>query len=142
MKIREMTIDDYGDAYRLWQATPGMGLRSLDDSMAGIAKFLDRNPRTCFVAVNHDTIIGTILSGHDGRRGFIYHTAVAAAYQRKRIGSALVEAALSALKSQGINKVALVTFRSNEAGNRFWDSEGFSDRTDLAYRDKSLIEDN
>lgn len=141
MQIREMTIDDYEDAYRLWQSTPGIGLRSLDDSMDGITKFLDRNPRTCFVAVNQGTIIGTIMSGHDGRRGFIYHTAVASSYQRNGIGSALVEAALEALKSQGIHKVALVTFRSNEAGNRFWESEGFTDRTDLVYRDKALVKD-
>ena len=141
MQIREMTIDDYEDAYRLWQSTPGIGLRSLDDSMDGITKFLDRNPRTCFVAVNQGTIIGTIMSGHDGRRGFIYHTAVASSYQRNGIGSALVEAALEALKSQGIHKVALVAFRSNEAGNRFWESEGFTDRTDLVYRDKALVKD-
>lgn len=141
MQIREMTIADYEDAYRLWQATPGMGLRSLDDSRDGISRYLDRNPKTCFVAVNDDTIVGTILCGHDGRRGFIYHTAVASDFQRNGIGSALVDAALGALKGLGIHKVALVTFRSNEAGNRFWAAKGFGDRTDLVYRDKSLEQD-
>ena len=134
-----MTIDDYEPAYQLWTATPGMGLKSLDDSLAGIARYLVRNPETCFVACNNDRLVGTILCGHDGRRGFIYHTAVAADFQRKSIGSALVDAAIDALKKEGIHKVALVTFRTNEPGNRFWAARGFTDRADLVYRDKSLV---
>jgi len=141
VQIQKMTIDNYKSAYQLWTATPGMGLRSLDDSPEGIARYLARNPETCFVAVQGESVVGTILCGHDGRRGFIYHTAVAAAFQRSGIGTALVDAAIDALKKQGIHKVALVTFRSNESGNRFWADRGFADRTDLVYRDKSLLQE-
>lgn len=138
MQIRKMTIDDYESAYQLWSATPGMGLRNLDDSCEGIARYLARNPETCFVAIIDNRMVGTILCGHDGRRGFIYHTAVSADFQRSGIGTALVDAAIDALKKEGIHKVALVTFRTNEPGNRFWAARGFTDRTDLVYRDKSL----
>ena len=75
--IRIMTISDYEQVYALWLSIPGMGLNNLDDSKEGIEKYLKRNPSTCFVAEKNDSIIGVILSGHDGRRGYIHHTAVA-----------------------------------------------------------------
>jgi hypothetical protein len=50
-----------------------MGLNNLDDSPEGIARYLQRNPSTCFAAEEEGELVGVILSGHDGRRGFIYH---------------------------------------------------------------------
>ena len=96
-----------------------MGLNNLDDSREGITKYLARNPDTCFVAVEQERIVGAILTGHDGRRGYISHTAVSPACQRQGIGKQMVETALKALKAQGINKVSLVAFAHNEKGNAF-----------------------
>jgi len=76
MKIRKMTINDYEGVYELWINTSRMGMRSVDDSKEGIQKYINRNPETCFIAEAENKIIGVILSGHDGRRGYIYHTAV------------------------------------------------------------------
>jgi Acetyltransferases len=135
-----MTIEDYDGVYRLWSTTPGMGLNDVDDSRDGVERFLVRNPLTCFVAEQDGDITGAIMSGHDGRRGVIYHTAVAADRQRKGIGSALVRAALDALNREGISKVLLVVFARNEKGNAFWERLGFTARTDLVYRDKALRE--
>ncbi|HAH61508.1 MAG TPA: GNAT family N-acetyltransferase [Treponema sp.] len=135
-----MTIDDYDEVYRLWSATPGMGLNDVDDSRGGTARYLARNPHTCFVAEQDGTIAGAIMSGHDGRRGMIHHTVVAESGQRKGIGTALVNAALAALRSEGISKVMLVVFARNEKGNAFWEKQGFSARTDLVYRNKALRE--
>ena len=72
-EIRVMTIDDYEKVYSLWMSCKNMGFNNLDDSREGIAKYLRRNPATCFVAECGDSIVGVILSGHDGRRGFIHH---------------------------------------------------------------------
>jgi ribosomal protein S18 acetylase RimI-like enzyme len=132
-----MTADDYEGVFELWNTVPGIGLRKEEDSEPGIRRFLERNPRTCFVAEEDGTIIGVLLSGHDGRRGFIYHTAVKADYQRRGIGRRLVSAAEDALKQEGIRKTALVVFEDNEAGNRFWEAAGFSVRPDLVYRNKA-----
>lgn len=140
MEIRNMRLDDYDSVYDLWLSCPGMGLNALDDSREGIAKYLARNPDTCFVAVEKDRIIGAILSGHDGRRGHISHTAVSPDYQRRGVGKQLVENALNALKELGINKVTLVVFADNEKGNAFWEKIGFTGRTDLIYRDRSLTD--
>ena len=140
VKIRRMSIDDYDEVYSLWRNTPGMGLNTLDDSRGGIQQFLNRNPNTCFVAEEAGRIIGGIMSGQDGRRGFIYHTAVLTDFRRHGIGSQLVEAALCALEQEGIHKVALVVFKRNEMGNAFWERMGFTTRGDLEYRNKSLVE--
>lgn len=138
MKIRTMTIDDYDKVYELWINTPGMELNDLDDSKDGIEKYLKRNPKTCFVAVKENSIVGVIISGHDGRRGYIYHTAVAVSEQKQGIGSALVNAAFTALEKEGINKVALVVFSRNDTGNHFWEKCGFTKRNDLIYRNRQI----
>lgn len=142
MKIRKMIIDDYQTVYQLWNNTPGMGMRNVDDSEEGIEKYLKRNPETCFVAEVENKVVGVILSGHDGRRGYIYHTAVSNIARKQGIGTKLVNTAIEALKEQGINKVALVAFETNELGNSFWKSQGFEERNDLVYRNKSLDDNN
>ena len=138
--IRTMTIQDYDAVHQLWMSCAGMGLNDVDDSREGIGRFLKRNPSTCFVAVEDDQVAGCIMAGHDGRRGYIYHTAVHPSQRRKGIAAALVEAALAALKDEGISKVALVVFSRNEQGNAFWEKQGFTQRNDLVYRNKNLIE--
>ncbi|MBR3281741.1 MAG: GNAT family N-acetyltransferase, partial [Ruminococcus sp.] len=98
VKTRLMTIDDYDKVYALWLSCAGMGLNNLDDSREGIEKYLARNPETCFVAEEDGSIAGVIIAGNDGRRGYIYHTAVNPDYRRRGIGSELVDKALNALK--------------------------------------------
>ncbi len=140
MNIRTMKPDDYSQVYALWLSCKGMGLNSADDSQDGINKFLLRNPDTCFVAEENSGIVGAIMAGNDGRRGYIYHTAVSPLYRRKGIGTALVRETLNALSKLGISKTALVVFDRNEDGNSFWEKQGFIVREDLIYRNKALAE--
>ena len=77
---------------------------------------------------------------NEGRRGFIYHTAVDPGFRHQGIGTKLVDAAMHALKEKGISKVALVVFDRNEAGNAFWEKAGFTAREDLVYRNKAIAE--
>lgn len=139
MTIRKMIIDDYDKVYSLWMSCVGMGLNNLDDSKEGIEKFLNRNPYTCFVSLDNNKIIGVIMVGNDGRRGYIYHTSVHPDYRMKGIGKALVSEALDSLLKLGINKVALVVFERNKTGNEFWEKMGFTSRNDLIYRNKALV---
>ncbi|MDR2945788.1 MAG: GNAT family N-acetyltransferase [Candidatus Adiutrix sp.] len=140
MNIRLMTTPDYEKVYDLWLNTPGMGLNTTDDSRDGLAKYLARNPSTCFVAEKEGEIIGVIMSGHDGRRGFIHHTAVKLSERNCGLGSALAARAMSALREEGINKATLVVFEKNAGGNAFWKKQGFTVRNDLIYRNKNIIE--
>ena len=138
--IRPMEIADYDAALALWRNTPGIGLNAVDDSRAGIEKYLQRNPGTSFVAVGDGVIAGTILAGHDGRRGFLCHACVAGEARRRGVGTRLAQHALAALRREGISKVALVVFGNNGDGNAFWEKMGMAVRTDLAYRDKALVD--
>ncbi len=140
MTIRTMNIEDYEKVYDLWIHTKGMGLNTTVDSKEGIEKYLHRNPNKCFVAEDNGEIIGVIMSGHDGRRGFIHHTTVNTEYREKGIGKKLVDSALTALEAEGIHKVALVAFEKNTLGNIFWENVGFTVRDDLVYRNKNIHE--
>ena len=126
--IRVMNTEDYDRVYALWMSCKNMGFNNLDDSRQGIEKYLKRNPSTCFVAEQDDAIVGVILAGHDGRRGFIHHMAVAEDCRRQGIATDLLGQALAALKEEGINKAALLVFNRNEAGNAFWERQGFTAR--------------
>lgn len=140
VQIRTMTVSDYDAVYDMWINTSGMGLNDIDDSREGIEKFLKRNPETCFAAVENGRVIGAIMCGHDGRRGYIYHTSVREEYRGRGIGTALADSAMAALESEGINKAALVVFARNEKGNAFWEKLGFAQRSDIIYRNRELKE--
>ena len=140
VRIRPMTIDDYDAVWALWMSCRNMGFNTLDDSREGIGRLLRRNPTTSFVAETGGALAGVILAGQDGRRGYIYHMAVAEAYRRRGVGSALVEKCLAALKAEGIHKVALLVFRYNDAGNAFWEKQGFDLREDVNSRNLALTE--
>lgn len=142
MDYRKIVIEDYDALFTLWKSIAGMGLRSFDDSREGIAKFIQRNPETSFCAVDGERLVGCILCGNDGRRGFIYHACVLPDYRKNGVGKQLVELALTALKKEGITKCALVCYSSNELGNGFWRSLGWELRTDLNYFNLSLEENN
>lgn len=140
MEIRKMKIEDYEAVYGLWLSCKGMGLNTVDDSREGMERFLRRNPDTCFVAEKDGVIVGAIIAGSDGRRGYIYHTAVSSDQRRQGIASKLVDAAMSALENIGITKAALVVFDRNADGNAFWEKSGFKVREDLVYRNKSIAD--
>lgn len=140
MQIRKMTLKDYEAVYGLWLSCKGMGLNTVDDSRDGIERFLRRNPDTCFVAESGGVIVGAIIAGSDGRRGYIYHTAVSPEQRRQGIASKLVDAVMSALEEIGIEKAALVVFDRNADGNAFWEKSGFVVREDLVYRNKSIAD--
>ena len=138
--LRKMTIDDYKLVFELWINVEGMGLRSLDDSKEGINAFLKCNPDTCFVALDSKKIIGAILCGHDGRRGYIYHTVVCSEYRKQGIGTALVAAATAALKDEGITRVCLNVMDSNESGKLFWINQGWEKKDFLGFYSKSITD--
>ena len=140
--IRTMTIEDYEGVKELWLSIKGFAIRSLDDSREGVARFLARNPDTSVVAVEDGRVIGAILCGHDGRRGCFYHVCVAEDKRQRGIGKQMATFAMHALKAEGINKVSLIAFKSNEVGNRFWRSVGWTYRDDLNYYDFTLNEAN
>jgi len=139
---RIMTVEDYDKVFALWKSIKGFSMRSLDDSREGVAAYLRRNPHTSVVCEQDGRIIGAILGGHDGRRGYLYHVCVAEGERRRGIGRGMVEFCLAALKKEGIKKVSLITFTKNDTGNVFWRRERWTKRDDLFFYDFTLDHDN
>ena len=138
--IRLITIEDYDEIYALWNATEQSrrALNPVDDSYEGIDRYIKRNPNTCFAAVSDEKIIGVILTGHDGRRAIVHHLCVHPDFRRMGIAESLVSTAEEALKKEGIQKIFGLVFKDNDPANSFWESQGYSLRTNLNYRNKSL----
>ncbi len=142
-EIKQVTIDDYDAIYELWNSTEQSrrALNPVDDSREGIDRYLKRNPNTCFAAVLGGKIIGVILTGHDGRRAIVHHMCVHPDYRRMGIAAHLVALAEEALQKEGIQKVFGLVFKDNEGANAFWERQGYSLRTNLNYRNKSMNRD-
>lgn len=130
VSFARFTVDDYDEVARLWEASPGVGL-SPSDSRDGVARFLERNPSLSYVAREGDRIVGAVLCGHDGRRGYISHLAVAADRRRAGVGRELVRRSIDALSREGIDKCHIFVFAENRQALAFWRSEGWAERTEL-----------
>ena len=142
MTVRTMTIEDFDQVHALWMTISGFAIRSIDDSREGVERFLRRNPTTSVVAEEDGKIVGSILCGHDGRRGCLYHVCVHKDYRMRGIGKAMVVYAMNALKAEEISKVSLIAFTRNDLGNAFWNRIGWTRRLDLNYYDFTLNEKN
>ena len=130
MTILPFLISDYDEVYTLWKATPGVGLSSAD-SREAIAAYLEYNPGLSFVARDGDHLVGAVLCGTDGRRGYLHHLAVDPDFRRQGAGQALVEHCLAGLKELDIEKCHLFVMESNIAGREFWQHIGWRLRSDL-----------
>ena len=139
-EIRSMELSDYEQVKKLWLSIKGFAIRSIDDSKEGVEKFLRRNPGLSCVCEIDGQIVGAILCGNDGRRGCLYHVCVRSEYRMHGIGKAMVGFCMKALKEEGINKVSLIAFSTNDVGNAFWHEIGWTKREDLNYYDFVLNE--
>ena len=137
-----MTAEDYPEVKKLWMSIRGFAIRSMDDSREGVERFLRRNPTTSVVARVGGEVVGAVLCGHDGRRGCLYHVCVREDFRRQGIGKAMVLFCTEALRAEKINKVSLIAFTSNDAGNAFWKEIGWTRRYDLNTYDFTLNEEN
>jgi ribosomal protein S18 acetylase RimI-like enzyme len=142
IQIRSMTMEDYDEVFDMWQSISGFGIRSWDDSREGIERFIVRNPGLSVVALHDGRIVGGILCGHDGRRGCLYHVCVRQEYRKLGIGQEMVICCKEALHKEGINKINLIAFKSNEIGNKFWQKLKWKHREDCNYYEENLNPEN
>lgn len=139
MNIEPFNIDRYDEVYALWDRCSGVGLSSADERDQ-IAAYLARNPGMSFLALDGSAVVGIVLGGHDGRRGYLHHLAVDDDYRRQGIGRQLVANCLSALTAEGIQKCHLFIFHENEGGIAFWQAQGWTLRQDIRVMSKHLSE--
>ena len=130
IELREVTAADYDEVVALWQASEGIVLRAVDER-APLERYLAHNPRLSFVACDGARVVGAVLCGTDGRRGYLQHLAVAATHRRQGIGRRRAECAVAALASRGIAKCHLMVLPANVAARTFWKRLGWAERTDV-----------
>lgn len=135
--LRKLVLRDYDELLALWRSCEGVGLSEGDDRK-GVRLFLRRNPGLSFVARRSGRLVGAALCGHDGRRGFLYHVAVAPAERRQGIARSLIDACLKRLRAVGIGKCHIVVYARNKEGWRFWRHLGWVERTELKLMSHTL----
>jgi len=125
-----MTAGDLLAALRLWGQTEGVGLNE-SDTPDQLRAYLNRNPGLSLIARVGSRLVGAVLCGHDGRRGYLNHLAVLPEYRGCGLGRQMVETGLDSLAAQGILKCNVFLYADNEQGERFWNRCGWSARNDL-----------
>lgn len=128
--IRPMAIEDYDAVIRLWLQTEGMSVRNAD-SRENIALYLNRNPDLSFVAISEGHIIGAVLVGTDGRRGYLQHLAVLPQFRGQRIGYQLISQSINALANIGIPKTHLFVHDDNLNAQKFYEKLGWFPRDNI-----------
>jgi ribosomal protein S18 acetylase RimI-like enzyme len=128
--LRAFRPEDYPAARALWLATDGVGL-SPGDGEDEVRAFLARNDGLSLVAQEGDALVAAALCGHDGRRGYIYHLAVAPSHRRRGLGREIVARCLDALEAAGIRRGQVSVFATNALALAFWASLGGQARSDL-----------
>lgn len=129
-QVSAMVVTDYDEVLCLWQQSEGVGLNE-SDSRDCIAAYLERNPGLSLVARSECQVVGAVLCGHDGRRGYLHHLAVAVEHRRNGLGRSLVETCLQKLGSLGIQKCNIFLYADNDLGEQFWTNGGWVERGDL-----------
>lgn len=136
--IEEFQMKDYDEVFDLWKH---VFPKNTDSSYSRdrVEFFLKRNPGTSFVAWWEGKIVGAVLAGNDGRRGYIHHLGLLEEYRGRGIGALLLQKAESAIAELGIDKVNLLVFTENEGAKKFYDQKGYSKRDDIDFFSKWLV---
>jgi putative acetyltransferase len=137
LEVAEMSAGDYDEVIALWKSSDGLGLNDADTREC-IEAYLVRNPGLSLVAKHRGRIVGAVLCGHDGRRGYLHHLAVAESFRRHGIASQLVERCLASLAAMGIQRCNIFLYANNEPGERFWRKIGWVDRAELKVFSKDI----
>ena len=136
VEIAEMTVDDYGAVRALWERTEGVGLNDAD-TQEGLQAYLRRNPGLSFVARDGDQLVGAVLCGHDGRRGYLHHLAVSESHRRRGIGGSLVDRCLGTLHRLGILKCNIIVYGDHDDRARFWNRRGWIEQSSWRIRQRT-----
>ena len=128
--IDSIKDSDYPKLINLWQVAGNITVRQTDTPEV-LARFLYRNPTCSYGAYLGTRLIGAVLAGHDGWRGYLYHMAVKPGFRERAIGSRLVNAAISAIKNEGIEKIHCLVHCDNFIAQQFWEACGFELRDDV-----------
>jgi len=124
MRLRPFLDTDFETALSLWKSTPWASVSSAD-TPEQISRFLARNPDCSWIAEIDGQLVGTVLCGHDCRRGYIYHLVVEESHRQSGIGFALLNQAMGSLRKEGVLKCHAIVLNGNPAAKEFWSKLGW-----------------
>lgn len=139
VEILPMAVEDLEAVTAPWNGTEGVGMNESDEP-GQLRAFIDRNPGLSLVARDGMRLVGAVMCGHDGRRGFLYHLAVLPAYRQRGVGRAMVERCLHALGSLGLLRCNILIYVDNHAGEQFWKRGGWYDRSELKLLQRDITD--
>lgn len=135
--IQPMTTEDVSEVLALWEGIEGLILTATDN-VEDLSCYFQHNPGLSQVAIHDESVVGAVLCGHDGRRGYLHHLAVTAEYQKQGIGRALVRECMSKLRNVGIRQCNLFLIADNADGRRFWENDGWSEWPEIRLMSKTI----
>lgn len=135
--IEKMTLRHYEAAVKLWKQCEGVHLGKADEREA-IARYLRRNAGMSLVAMDNGRLVGTVLCGHDGRRGILHHLAVAKDCRGKGVGKLLATQACEGLKAVGLDRCWILILADNGAARQFWKALGWQESLQVVYAGKDF----
>lgn len=136
MKIREFSLDDFPEMFEIWRES-GLEIRPGDD-LEGVKLKLERDPDLFLVAEEDRQIVGGVIGGWDGRRGFIWHLAVKPDYRRKGVARALVRQVEERLAKKGARIVYAFVLSTNKRSRDFFTASAYDITTDQVVVRKDL----
>ncbi len=126
IRIREFHFPtDYQPVYQLWTSIEKGVRTGRSDAPAEIEKKLTRDPELFLVAESERGMIGSVIGGFDGRRGLIYHLAVAASFRGAGIGSGMMDEIEERLRAKGCLKCYLLVTNDNPEAEVYYQHRGW-----------------
>ena len=130
IKIQTVLSGDLEELTGFWRTIDGVGLGQGDD-LKSLEQFIRRNPHTCLLIRDEGKVVGSVLGGFDGRRGYIYHLAVSPERRRQGMGRLLMNVVCRELEKQGAHKIHLFVFNGNHDAIGFYQRLGWDRRSDI-----------
>ena len=136
-EIRRMEVSDIPASIELWKNMKGLAIRG-SDNIRDLSDHVNMNRRHNFVAISGDQLIGTVLGGFDGRRGYIYHLAVHEGFRKQNIGKELMERCFQSFKEINVLKCHMMVLKDNLEAQEFYARIGCELRNELLVFSKTL----
>ena len=129
MKIEKFTIELYEEIVMLWRKA-GISVGS-SDTREELERVLQRNPNLFLIGKLDNIVIGVVIGGFDGRRGYVHHLAIDPDYQKKGYGKMIMDELIEKFRKIGVHKIHLFIEKYNKNAIEFYRNLGWDIRDDL-----------
>lgn len=129
MKIENFTMESYELVVDLWIKS-GISVGSTD-TREELERMLQRNPNLFLIGKINNSVIGVVMGGFDGRRGYVHHLTIDPDYQRRGYGKIIMADLIEKFRKIGVHKIHLFIEKYNKDVVEFYRNLGWEIRDDL-----------